>query len=423
MVKVQTLNAGSVSVAAWIVALYFLTFSVNSSIDVSLLVLLVGAAWIQIGGKSHRIKFNAVDAAAAGFVLALLLSTAFSENIAKRLLLSTAFVPAILLYFLIRHCRGNPDLVVVLLSLLAQIIYLSALAALAAYTASIDNLTPAEVIEQIQSIILIVPNDVVLFALTLPLFLSLKDISKNHAITTVVVIALALVAVAVISLQSRLAVLTAGLVILCYYFLRQRRISVIFALGFLALVVLVDAAFDFALTRKVLAFSDSRIPLWYAAWGMFAEQPLTGFGAHTFGDFYQSYFVSDGFAQNIIVDNRHTPWPHNLYLELLAEYGLLGFSGFIALVVVVARQLLTKVLQHDDHWHAIYCALMATMAGFLFAAFFELTLLRLWVVTFMFLLLSLIAFVIEQTLPVKDKERSATKSSVKKNRSRTVNSV
>lgn len=408
------------SVAAWAVAAYFLTFSVNSSIDVSLLVLMAGAVWMQFDGKSRQVKFNSIDALVIGFVIVLFFCALLSENIGKSFTLSAAFVPALLLYYLIRYCRGDSDINVVILSLLIQVM---GLAAFSVYRATTEDLLPADIVKQIGSHILIVPNDVVFFVLAIPLFLALHETSRNRAISVAVGLSLILIAVAVISLQSRLAVLAGGLSISCYYLFRLRKISAMSVLSVLAVIVLIDSIFEFALIQKILSFSDSRLPLWYSAWEMFKEKPFVGFGPHTFGDFYQAYFVYDGYAENIVVDSRHTPWPHNLYLELLAEYGLLGFSAFLVIVAAVSRQLIRRVPKQDDDWQAVNSGLVAAFAGFLIAAFFELTLLRLWVVVFMFALLGFSALMLEQGIPAKDKENSIRKPLKIRNRSRTVSSV
>ncbi len=408
------------SVAALAVAAYFLTFSVDSSVDVSLLVLMAGAVWMQFAGNSRKVKFNSIDALVIGFVIVLLFCALLSESIEKSFILSAAFVPALLLYYLIRHCRGDSDINVVILSLLIQVM---GLAALSVYRTTVDDLLPADIVRQIGSHILIVPNDVVLFVLSIPLFLALHETSRNRAISAAVGLSIILIAVAVISLQSRLAVLTGGLSISCYYLSRSRSISAMSILSVLAVIVLIDSFFEFALIQKILSFSDSRLPLWYAAWEMFKEKQFVGFGPHTYGDFSQAYFVFEGFAENIVVDHRHTPWPHSLYLELLAEYGLLGFSAFLAIVAAVSRQLIRRVPKQDDDWQAVNSGLLAAFTGFLFAAFFELTLLRLWVVVFMFALLGFSALMLEQGIPAKDKENSIRKPLKIKNRSRTVSSV
>ena len=408
------------SVAAIAVAAYFLTFSVDSSVDISLFVLMAGAAWMQFDRKSRQVKFNLIDALVIGFVMVLLLCALLSESIQKSFILSAAFVPALLLYYLIRHCRGDSDINIVISSLLIQVI---GLAALLVYKVTTEDLLPADLVKQIGSSILIVPNDVVFLVLVIPLFLALHETSRNRAISAAVGISIILIAVAVISLQSRLAVLTGGLSISCYYLFRLRRISVMSVSSVLATIVLIDSIFEFALIQKVLSFSDSRLPLWYSAWEMFKEKPYFGFGPHTFGDFYQAYFVHEGYAENIVVDNRHTPWPHSLYLELLAEYGLLGFTAFLAIVVALSQKLLRRGPKRDDDWLAVNSGLLAAFTGFLFAAFFELTLLRLWVVIFMFALLGFSALMLEQGMPAKVKESSIRKPLKIRNRSRAVNSV
>ena len=63
---------------------------------------------------------------------------------------------------------------------------------------------------------------------------------------------------------------------------------------------------------------DARLPIWSHAWQTFLQHPLMGQGPHTFS--YTS------------VDGIQVSWAHNLYLETLAEQGILGLAALLTLL-------------------------------------------------------------------------------------------
>jgi len=84
--------------------------------------------------------------------------------------------------------------------------------------------------------------------------------------------------------------------------------------------------------------SETRIGIYLVALEMFKESPLLGKGLHTFGEFYLPYIekiqLPHGYTPEIAV----IPWAHNLYLEILAERGLIGFAGFIAPIIAMGAE-------------------------------------------------------------------------------------
>ena len=140
-----------------------------------------------------------------------------------------------------------------------------------------------------------------------------------------------------------------------------------------------------------------RIPLWLSAWKMFLGAPLFGQGPHTFVLFYNSYLQNISLPSWLFVDHRIVPWAHNLYLEVLAEQGLIGLS---ALVLLLARGLFIawNLRQaKSDEIRILGYGAFAALVGFCFAAAIELTFLRQWVLIMMFTLLGLITHLSLQT--------------------------
>ncbi len=71
------------------------------------------------------------------------------------------------------------------------------------------------------------------------------------------------------------------------------------------------------------------------AWVMFTQHPLMGIGLNNFPSLYQEYTKSLGLAPS--ANNRS---PHNLYLEVAAETGMVGLAVFLIMVGLAFRSIL-----------------------------------------------------------------------------------
>jgi O-antigen ligase len=128
------------------------------------------------------------------------------------------------------------------------------------------------------------------------------------------------------------------------------------------------------ITRLVRNWTLSgRTDFWATAWAMFLEAPLLGKGPHTFGVFHR------------------IPWAHNLYLEVLAEQGLVGLVA-LASLMACGFFVAWKVQSTDTAEERLLGAgAFAGLIGFWSAGAVELSLLRERVVTVLFTLLGAIA--------------------------------
>jgi O-antigen ligase len=159
----------------------------------------------------------------------------------------------------------------------------------------------------------------------------------------------------------------------------------------LVLAMVVDGFLGFPLLGKFGRIWDGRVSLWFAAWFMFLQAPLCGHGPHTFVLFYRPYIDHLGLPSWLPVDPPTTRWPHNLYLEVLAEQGIVGLTalGFLLVSGIFLAWNSQRAASSDARIFG--AAALAGLIGFCLAAVFELTFLRLWVVIVLFALLGVIA--------------------------------
>lgn len=171
--------------------------------------------------------------------------------------------------------------------------------------------------------------------------------------------------------------------------LRGRRIAVA---GFVALALsgaaAVFAASPTALDR-VTSFDsggNGRSDLWTVAWRMSEDHPIIGVGLDNFRQQSPGYVRRPGSLEfvDLIVDSPHVV--HNLYLQQLAETGIVGLALLLAVMVACIAAALAAARRFEaggDARMATFARSAAVaMIGFLCASFFisDGTDKRLWIV-------------------------------------------
>jgi O-antigen ligase len=230
--------------------------------------------------------------------------------------------------------------------------------------------------------ILVVPNDLTFLAVVAPLSLVLIYRAPRGGMGLVAAASIVLSLGAIGVFCSRTAALTMVLGLLSTVVLVQPRQRLV--RGFAGVCVLLGVA----LLANVLFFSDSQVitkfahdwtlsgrtRYWSTAWAMFREAPWSGQGPHTFGIFHR------------------TPWPHNLYLEVLAEQGLVGLLALVSLMIcsLIAAWKIQRTAPAEVR--LLGTGALAGLIGFWSAGVVELSLLREWVVTTLFVLLGIIRY-------------------------------
>lgn len=137
------------------------------------------------------------------------------------------------------------------------------------------------------------------------------------------------------------------------FVLLPRRTSV-----YVGLAVVAAIAIGFAIGldwRHNPAENDTRIAAWQAGLRTVAFFPLTGVGV---GSYYRVYPV----VRPPDAPGPHDPIafdPHNFYLSVAAETGLVGLSAFVATIVVFVRELRGVLAKHAEPGRRFGVAVLA----------------------------------------------------------------
>lgn len=123
-------------------------------------------------------------------------------------------------------------------------------------------------------------------------------------------------------------------------------------------------AIAFALDPLVVGRGTARLGQWVVAARMWYEAPWLGQGPFTFTDFYLRW-LPDSLPFGIVPQVSVVPWAHNLYLEVLAERGLVGFVVFVSILAWAFRRAGSST--------------RAALAAFSVMGLFDLTFLKPWV--------------------------------------------
>lgn len=117
--------------------------------------------------------------------------------------------------------------------------------------------------------------------------------------------------------------LVIGAAIICYrkYSLKTKNL---YFLGIFTAIVV--GLFSFA-SLYGRSYDTERILLWISAWNMFLDYPILGVGFGNWNEIYQAAFVSP------LAKEPGLAHPHNLYLYLLSEIGVVGFFSYFSMII------------------------------------------------------------------------------------------
>lgn len=160
-------------------------------------------------------------------------------------------------------------------------------------------------------------------------------------------LALAALVAAVLATYSRGVWLALLVALLCMALIEKPRVLVVLICAVLLLVAVVTANPQTDLARRVVSISDpndpsvvQRLILWRTAANMFAAQPLLGWGPKSFpvlrdrfaAPGLEVYSYHDTLGGSLKVELLS---PHNFYLFMAAERGIIGLATFLALMTLL----------------------------------------------------------------------------------------
>lgn len=199
------------------------------------------------------------------------------------------------------------------------------------------------------------------------------DSDKKQRTLSVVLVAIFLVVLLILRVRSSYLALLAGL--FCFAisqaaYTKKSNRSLIVSIVVLAALLLLPLLPGFErLGISSFKHSDSgveRIKLWQKTWQLFLEKPLLGVGAGNWQFMYQKFGVGDidAVRNSGITFQR----PHNDFLWVLSETGLLGFVLLLIVLVYTGIKFhKSQSLQSNPSTLALFSALMALMTDAFFS--------------------------------------------------------
>ena len=163
----------------------------------------------------------------------------------------------------------------------------------------------------------------------------------------------------------------------------------------------IEAATGFPLAARFAGTWATRVSLWVTAWSMFLDSPLLGNGPRSFAVLFTDYAGTVRLPSWLPADPRFAPWSHSLYLETLAEQGVLGLTALLLLIGVSSRRALRLVrTAPDGEPRALALGAAVALLAMWLEGLYELSFIRLWVVIVLFALLGAVAALAAE--PVRD---------------------
>jgi O-antigen ligase len=328
--------------------------------------------------------------AVVAFLLLTGLSIFLSVDRSRSLELSASWIPGVLLFVVIaERLRSAEDLkaVYACFALVGLALAIALLAGRWVYGADSHAW-----LQGLGLPVLVVPNDCHFLALITPFSLVLADRNPRSGLGILALVSIVMTGGAILALGSRGGALTLIASLVATGTLLRPRLGVGLGVVLLLGVGLGDALLGFPLASKFTHVVDTRVSLWMIAWEMFLDAPWLGQGPHSYRSLYTVYMEAIAFPEWVRMDpwGTEVPWAHNLYLELLAERGILGFASFAALVGTALFLGIKARAQGSPEEFRLACGAIGALFGLLVSGLFEASMLRIWAVVLLFVLAGVI---------------------------------
>jgi len=370
---------------------YIIGLALPLSCDIPLLALgflaMLASLSTFSGSYFHRVPLLVP---ALAFLGATALSIVFSADVGRSLRLSVHYLPAALLFLLISQFRNCRQTRVLFWCLSLFSLSLSSALVLVALIGRAEN--PNEWLSYMKIPVFVVVNDIAFLSVLIPfsvslLFLRPRAFIKMIPLSLSVVLTICLAC----SYQSRTATLIALLSLVTAVSFSRPRLLYISAFFTLLLVVIVDGLLGFPFARKFALGFNGRIPLWLTAFSMFADAPILGHGPHTFGLFYLDYLHRLEIPTWLSADTRPLSWTHNVYLQVLAEQGIIGALALLALITCATRLAWRTHRHSEGEIRILNSGVFSALIALCTAAMFDASLMREWFVTAFVVILGIVS--------------------------------
>lgn len=108
---------------------------------------------------------------------------------------------------------------------------------------------------------------------------------------------------------------------------------------------------------------NTRLSFWKAAWQLFLEKPFIGQGSASFNILFEKYRQS-GFLHQPI-------WVHNEYLNILADYGIIGLVAACIPLGIILKKLYQSIHSRIDNDKLLPLGLFLSLFSFCIHCFFD----------------------------------------------------
>lgn len=337
------------------------------------------ALCLILGVKTHlfreRIDFSGTSLNFFVFLMMAMLSWGVVNSYDKLSSLKSVmvYIAFILVYYLIVRLINNKEKLVKAFSLLTVASLVCSLYGIYQYfnPAELQVWQDSEMFSEISGRIVSFfenPNVygeylILIIMINVALFATLK----KPLLKVCALILLALSGLCMILTYSRGCWIGIALAVALFLFIYSKKVFLLFAvLGVVALFFLPKSVMTRLLSIGNLADSSTsyRVYIWQGTMNMLKDFWVTGIGVGTsaFNHVYPIYAFGAISA----------PHPHNLYLLLLSEMGILGLLVFAVLMIMILKKLFVTANKSGDKIISAYsAALFSALVGFLVQGIFD----------------------------------------------------
>ena len=370
------------------VILYLISLSLPLYSNIFMIILSIGGIFGGIFCINRISLSSPILIAILAFMLSGIISSFTSVNFNRTFLLSLSFLPALLIFFLIAELfeAETAHLILKSFCLISLIISVTALRTFCMS----ENTDPSVWIHEIGNPYLLVPNDLILLPILIPFLLVIIHSNPASFFGILSVLTIILNVAVITIFQSRGCMILSIMSICCFGLIYQSRYILPIVVIIIVLIIVIDCMRGFLFISKLGGVWHSRIPAWIAAWSMFTDSPLIGHGPRSFGELYAEYQLKLSLPEWLVVDRRIMPWAHNLYLETLAEQGIIGLTIFMLMIKHILSSIFVLLKSSSEYINLLGKSVFSSLIIILVGNMFELSFIRHWFVIFFFVIISFI---------------------------------